>query len=147
MIKRIFFFTLLFISLLCSCVAKKTTTEYKEIIKRDSVYIIKNRFITQKVVDTLIVKQPCDVITGKLKEFEKEIRTNNAKVTLKSVKGDIQVYVNIDSIVSSKIQEFKLNYKTEKEIKEVETVIYRTPLWVWLVILIESLIIFILVKY
>tara|TARA_R110000822_G_scaffold89740_6_gene207648 strand:+ start:1185 stop:1628 length:444 start_codon:yes stop_codon:yes gene_type:complete len=147
MIKRIFFFTLLFISLFYSCVAKKTTTEYKEIIKRDSVYIIKNRFITQKVVDTLIVKQPCDVITGKLKEFEKEIRTNNAKVTLKSVKGNIQVSVNIDSIVSSKIQEFKLNYKTEKEIKEVEKIIYRTPLWVWLVILIESLIIFILVKY
>ena len=147
MIKRLFFFTLLFISLFYSCVAKKTTTEYKEIIKRDSVYIVKDRFITKKVVDTLIVNQPCDSITGKLKDFEKEIRTNNAKVVLKSVKGNIEVFVNIDSIVSSKVQEFKLNYKTEKEIKEVETVIYRTPLWVWLVILIESLIIFILVKY
>ena len=147
MIKRLFFFTLLFISLFTGCVAKKTTTEYKEIIKRDSVYIVKDRFITQKVIDTLIVEQPCDSLTGQLKDFEKEIRTNNAKVTLKSVKGNIEVSVNIDSIVSSKVQEFKLNYKTEKEIKEVETVIYRTPFWVWIVMLIEGLMIFVLVKY
>jgi hypothetical protein len=147
MIKRLFFFTLLFSVILTGCVAKKTTTEYKEIIKRDSVYIVKDRFITQKVVDTLIVKQPCDSLTGQLKDFEKEIRTNNAKVTLKSVKGNIEVSVNIDSIVSSKVQEFKLNYKTEKEIKEVETVIYRTPFWVWIVMLIEGLMIFVLVKY
>ena len=147
MIKRLFFFTAIFIFLFAGCVAKKTTTEYKEVIKKDSVYIIKDRFITQKVIDTLIVEQPCDSITGQLKDFEKEIRTNSAKVTLKSVKGNIEVSVNIDSIVSSKIQEFKLNYKQEKETKEIETVIYRTPLWVWIVILIESLMIFILVKY
>ena len=63
-----------------------------------------------------------------------------------SLKGNIEVSVNIDSIVSSKVQEYKLNYKAEKEIKEVETVIFRTPLWVWLIILIEALIIFILLK-
>jgi hypothetical protein len=146
MIKRLFFFTLLIIIMFSSCVAKKTTTEYKEIIKRDSIYILKDRFITQKVVDTLLVKQPCDSVTGKLKDFEKEIRTNNAKVVLRSVKGNIEVSVNIDSIVSSKISEYKLNYKAETQIKEVETVLFRTPLWVWLIILIEGLIIFLLLK-
>jgi hypothetical protein len=146
MIKRLFFFTLLIIIILSSCVAKKTTTEYKEIIKRDSIYILKDRFITQKVVDTLLVEQPCDSVTGKLKDFEKEIRTNNAKVVLRSVKGNIEVSVNIDSIVSSKISEYKLNYKAETQIKEVETVIFRTPLWVWLIILIEGLIIFLLLR-
>ena len=146
MIKRLFFFTLLFILIFSGCVAKKTTTEYKEVIKRDSIYIIKDRFITQKVVDTLLVEQPCDSLTGALKDFEKEIRTNNAKVVLRSVKGNIEVSVNIDSIVSSKVQEYKLNYKAEKEIKEVEIVIFRTPLWVWLIILIEALIIFLLLR-
>jgi hypothetical protein len=140
---------LLFIIILIvfsGCVAKKTTTEIKEVVKRDSIYIIKDRFITQKVVDTLVVESPCDSITGKLKDFEKEIRTPQAKITLKSVKGSIQVSVNIDSIVNSKVREFKLNYKAEKEIKEVKTVIFRTPFWMWLVIVIEGLIIFLLLK-
>ena len=139
---------LLFIILIIfsGCVAKKTTTEFKEVVKRDSIYIIKDRFITQKVVDTLVVESPCDSITGKLKDFEKEIRTPQAKITLRSVKGAIQVSVNIDSIVNSKVREFKLNYKAEKEIKEVETVIFRTPFWMWLVIIIEGLIIFLLLR-
>ena len=128
------------------CVAKKTTTEIKEVVKIDSIYIIKDRFITQKVIDTLVVESPCDSITGKLKDFEKEIRTPQAKITLKSVKGSIQVSVNIDSIVNSKVREFKLNYKAEKEIKEVEIVIFRTPFWMWLVIIIEGLIIFLLLR-
>lgn len=139
----LFIITLIIIS---SCVAKKTTTEIKEVVKRDSIYIIKDIFITQKVIDTLVVESPCDSITGKLKDFEKEIRTPQAKITLRSVKGTIQVSVNIDSIVSSKVKEFKLNYKAEKEIKEVETVIFRTPFWMWLVIIIEGLIIFLLLK-
>ena len=143
--KLLLFITTLII--LSGCVAKKTTTEIKEVVKRDSIYIIKDRFITQKVIDTLVVESPCDSITGKLKDFEKEIRTPQAKITLKSVKGSIQVSVNIDSIVSSKVKEFKLNYKAEKEIKEVETVIFRTPLWVWLVMLIEGLIIFLLIRF
>ena len=139
----LFIITLIILS---GCVAKKTTTEIKEVVKRDSIYIIKDRFITQKVVDTLVVQSPCDSITGKLKDFEKEIRTPQAKITLRSVEGSIQVSVNIDSIVSSKVKEFKLNYKAEKEIKEVENVIFRTPFWMWLVIVIEGLIIFLLLK-
>ena len=143
---KLFFFIISF-TLLFGCVAKKTSTEYKEIIKRDSIYIVKDRFITQKVVDTLIVESPCDTVTGKLKDFEKEILTNNAKVTLKSVKGSIQVSVNIDSIVSSKVTEFKQNYKSEIQIKEVEIVKFRTPLWVWLLILLEGLVICLLIRF
>jgi len=142
---KLFFFITVF-TLLSSCVAKKTTTEFKEVIKRDSIYIIKDRFITQKVVDTLVVNSPCDSITGVLKDFEKEIVTPQAKIVLKSVKGSIQVSVNIDSIVSSKITEFKQNYKAEKEIKEVKIVKFRIPFWVWCVILIEGLIIFLLFR-
>ena len=143
---KLFFFVISF-TLLFGCVAKKTSTEYKEVIKKDSTYFKKDRIIIPRFVDTLYVDSPCDTVTGRLKDFEKEIRTNNAKVVLKSVKGSIQVSVNIDSIVSSKITEFKQNYKSEIQIKEVEIVKFRTPLWVWLVILLESLIIFLLIRF
>ena len=145
MIKKIFFFIISF-TLLFGCGSKKTVTEFKEVIKRDSIYIIKDRFITQKVIDTLVVDSPCDSVTGTLKDFEKEIRTNNAKVTLKSVKGSIQVSVNIDSIVSSKITEFKQNYKSETQIKEVKIVRYKTPFWLWMLVILEGLIIFLLFR-
>ena len=142
---KLFFFIISF-TLFTSCVAKKTTTEYKEVIKRDSIYIIKDRFITQKVVDTLVVENPCDSITGKLKDFEKEIIIPQAKVKLRSVNGAIEVLVNIEESIQERIREYKLKYKDEKEIKEVETVIFRIPFWVWLVMLIEGLIIFLLLK-
>ena len=126
---------------------KKVVTEFKEVVKLDSIYIVKDRFITKKVVDTLVVESPCDSVTGLLKDFEKEIRTSNSKVKLSSVKGTIQVTVNIDSIVNSKITEFKKNYKVEKEIKEVEITEYKTPLYLWMLIIIEGLIIFLLIRF
>ena len=130
-----------------SCASKKVVTEFKEVVKLDSIYIVKDRFITQKVTDTLVVKNPCDTITGNLKDFSKEIRTNNAKIKLSSVKGSIQVSVNIDSIVNSRITEFKQNYKVEKEIKEVKITKYKTPLYLWMLIIIEGLIVFLLIRF
>jgi hypothetical protein len=143
---KLFFFIISF-TLLFGCVAKKTSTEFKEVIKRDSIYIVKDRFITQKVIDTLIVESPCDSVTGVLKNFEKEIITPQAKVKLKSVKGNIEVSVNIDSIVSSKVTEFKQNYKNKTQIKEVEIIKFRTPLWMWGIILIQGLIIFLFIRF
>ena len=130
-----------------SCASKKVVTEFKEVVKLDSVYIVKDRFITKKVVDTLVVESPCDTVTGLLKDFEKEIRTSNAKVKLSSVKGSIQVTVNIDSIVNSKISEFKQNYKTEVEYKEINITKYKTPFWMWGIVLIEGLLIFLLIRF
>ena len=143
---KLFFFITIF-TLLSSCVAKKTSTEYKEIIKRDSIYIIKDRFITQKVIDTLVVESPCDTVTGVLKDFEKEIQTPQAKVKLKSVDGAIEVLVNIEESMQERIREFKQNYKAEIQIKEVEIVIFRTPLLLWGIILLEGLIIFLLIRF
>jgi hypothetical protein len=68
-------------------------------------------------------------------------------VKLKSVKGNIEVSVNIDSIVSSKVTEFKQNYKNKTNIKEIEVIKFRTPLWMWGIILVEGLIIFLLIRF
>jgi hypothetical protein len=142
---KLFFFTIIF-TLLPGCRSHKTTTEFKEVIKRDSIYIVKDRFITQKVIDTLVVESPCDSLTGVLKDFEKEIVTPQAEVKLKSVKGNIEVVVDIEARVEERIREFKQNYKSETQIKEIEVIKFRTPLWVWGIIIFEGLIIFLLIK-
>lgn len=146
MIKRLFFFTVLFISLLTGCVAKKTVTEYKEVVKMDSIYITNDRYITKQVNDTILIEQPCDTL-GNLKDFDRQIHSGGVKVSLKSVNGNIKATVDIDSIVNSKITEFKQNYKSEVQIKEIEIVRNRVPLWVYTTILLQSLIILLLFKF
>jgi hypothetical protein len=139
---------IIFIILICtlySCVSKKVITETKEVVKRDSIYIIKDRFITKQVNDTITIDKPCDSL-GNLKSFDRVIKTNNVKITLKSVKGNIQATVNIDSIVNSRIVEFKQKYKSKVQVKETEVVRYRTPLWVWFVITLEALVILLLLR-
>ena len=136
---------ILIISTLYGCVSKRVVTETKEIVKRDSIYIIKDRFITKQVNDTITIDKPCDSL-GNLKSFDRVIKTNNVKITLKSVKGNIQATVNIDSIVNSRIVEFKQKYKSKVQVKETEVVRYRTPLWVWFVIILEALVILLLLR-
>jgi hypothetical protein len=137
--KQILF--LIIIGFFYGCVSKKIVT--KETIKRDSIYILKDRFITKQVNDTIVIKDICDTL-GNLKSFDRVIKTNNVKVALKSVNGSIQATVNIDSIVNSRVREFKQNYKSET--KETKITKYRIPFWVWIVMIMEGLVILLLFR-
>ena len=132
---------LILIGIFYGCVSKKIVT--KETIKRDSIYILKDRFITKQVNDTIVINEVCDTL-GNLKSFDRVIKTNNVKVSLKSVNGTIKATVNIDSIVNSRVQEFKQSYQSKVETKEITR--YRTPFWVWVVIILETLVILLLFK-
>lgn len=136
---------LILICLLYNCRSKKVVTEFKEVVKRDSIYIIKDRYITKSINDTIVIDKACDSL-GNLKSFDRVIKTNNLKISLKSVKGTIQATVNVDSIVNSKIQEFKQNYQTKTEIKEVEIVRYRIPFYHWIIHVLCALAIFLLLR-
>ena len=129
-----------------SCVSKKVVTEFKEVVKLDSVYIVKDRFITKQVNDTITIEQPCDSLGG-LKDFERVIVSDKVKVSLKSVKGNIQATVDIDSIVNEKIKEYKSNFKANTQIKEVEVIKYKTPFYHWLIHIICALLIALLLKF
>lgn len=145
-LKTKLFFFIIILSISYSCGSKKTVTEYKEVVKKDSIYITKDRYITKQVNDTILIKEICDTLTG-LKNFDRQIHSNGVKVSIKSVNGDLKTTVNIDSIVNYKVYEFKQNYKTKTEVKKVEIVRYKTHLWMWLTIIIEALLIFILIKF
>lgn len=112
-----------------SCTAKKSVTEVREFVLRDTVSFEKEVVFLPPINQQLVVEAPCDSL-GNLRDFEKEIQTPKAKVTVKSVKGNLVADVNIDSIVDSRVSKFKRNYKSEKEVVEVEVVKYRYPLWI-----------------
>ena len=136
---------ILIVCLLYNCKSKKVVTEIKEVVKRDSIYITKDRYITKQINDTIIIDKVCDTL-GNLKDFERVIKANDVKVSVKSVKGSIQATVNIDSIVNSKVSEFVNNYQAKTEIKNVEVVKYRTPFWMWCVIVAQFLVIVLIGK-
>jgi hypothetical protein len=123
--KSYIFLLLFFFS---SCVAKKTTVEFKEIIVRDTINTETVRTVIKPIKETLYVDNPCDSL-GILKEFEKTIVTPKAIIKLYNDKGAIKVDVNVDSIIDLRISEFKSNYKNKIETKEVEIIRYRFPMW------------------
>ena len=58
--------------------------------------------------------------------------------------ASIKATVNIDSLVNSRVQEFKQSYRSKTEIKEITK--YRVPFWVWAVIVLEALVILLLFR-
>jgi len=127
----LFFFT--------SCVAKKSTIEYKERIVRDTINIEVVKTIVKPIKETLIIEKPCDSL-GNLKQFEKEIKTPKGSVKLTNDKGKIKVEINIDSIIEVKEKEFKSKYQSKVDIKEVEVIRYKYPLWLMLTAFISIII-------
>ena len=128
-----------------SCVAKRTTIEYKERVVKDTIYTETIKTVFKDVKETLYVDSPCDSV-GTLKPFEKTIITPKATIKLYNDKGNIKVDVNIDSIVDLRISEFQKNYKREIQTKEVEIIRYRYPIWLVLTAIISTLLCLLLLK-
>lgn len=136
---------ILFAILLSSCATKKTVTEFKEIVVRDTITSYKDRIVTKAIKDTLFVENPCDSL-GILKNFKQTINTGTAKVVLENVKGNIQATVDIDSLVNSKIAIFKSNYKSEKEFIDKEVIKWKTPFWMIICLLVSAVLNIVLLK-
>ncbi len=104
--------------LFISCKSKKS---YVETHTTDTIYKSSIIEIQKPQLNTLIINEPCDTL-GILKPFNYTFVSNNVKGTLKSEHNTIKLEVNVDSIVNSKVNEYKSSIKTEKEliIKEVK---------------------------
>ena len=79
----------------------------------DTIYKTEIVRITEPVFNEVFIESPCDSL-GNLKPINIVTNTPKAKVTLKSVKNDLILEVNIDSIVDRRINEFKSSYRAEK---------------------------------
>ena len=141
--KSYIFLLILFFS---SCVASKSTVEYKERIVRDTISVETIRTVIKPINKILYVDNPCDSLGG-LKPFEKEIKTEKATVKLSNNKGAIKVEVNIDSIIDVKEKEFKSKYQSNKKTKEVEIIKFRYPLWLVLGLAVSVLLNLLLLKF
>ena len=123
---------------LLSCKPSKSITEYKELVRIDT---IKSEKIVEKFRafhDTLTIVSPCDS-TGLLTNFYSKIATPQGRVIIRSVGGNIQAQIDLDSMRN----EIENNYRNSKvkwiEYRDKEVIKYRVPMWVIWLLLIEAL--------
>lgn len=138
----LFFFIIVFY---IGCASKKTTIEYKDKIVKDTIYKTEIKTVLKPIKDTLLIKEPCDSL-GNLKDFERVIKNDKAKVIIKNEKGNLKVNIDIDSIVNSKVNEFKSSFKKDVQIKEVEVIRYKIPFWFLVALAVSALLNVVLLK-
>jgi hypothetical protein len=122
------FLFILFTLLFLSCATKKTTLKTEYIKKVDTLIVTKDRIITERFTDTIMVKEPCDSL-GNLRPFKQSINVPQGKIEIVSVNGSIQAKIDLKAYES--IFENKYRIKYENKIKESseEIIRYKTPLW------------------
>jgi len=141
---KIFFFTIIF-SLLYSCGGKKVVTEYKEIIKKDTIYTIKTIKEVERFTDTLTIKQPCDSL-GNLKPFKQLIKTKQGNISLIGINNVITAEIDLKGYKDTLEKTYKTKYENFTENYNKETVKYKVPFYHWLIHLFCVLVIFLLFK-
>jgi len=103
-----------------SCRARVIKTD----IQRDTIYKSTVLKITPKSLNELVVDNVCDSL-GRLKTFSYTLGNDKVKTIVKTIHNKIYIEQNIDSIVDSKVNEYKSTLKD----KVIEIPV--TPKWVW----------------
>ena len=109
---------LLISSLFYSCKSRKVITE---ITKTDTIYKSEIIKITPAQLNTIKIESVCDSL-GRLKSFNYTFTNGTIKTVLKTIKDTLYLESNVDSIVNSKVNEYKSSITKDKQviIKEVK---------------------------
>jgi hypothetical protein len=119
-----------------SCKPSKSITEYKELVRIDTIQSVKIVEKYRAFHDTLTIVSPCDS-TGLLTNFYSKIATPQGQVIIRSVGGNIQAKIDLDSMRT----EIENNYKSSLgriiQYRDKKIIKYRVPMWVIWLLLIE----------
>ena len=139
------FFFIIILSLSFSCRSKKTVTEIKEIVRIDTLEVIKEREIIKRFTDTLTIESPCDSL-GNLKPFKQVISTQQGKISIQSQNGSISAKIDLNEQIIENSKSKQVSIKDNKQINTKEVIIYRVPFWCYLVIGLLTAIILLLLR-
>jgi hypothetical protein len=121
-----------------SCKRTKTLTEYKELVRIDT---IKSEKIVERfkaIHDTITIVNPCDS-SGVLTRFYSKLIIPQGNIIIKSDGTTIKAQVDLDSTRS----EIENNYRNSQvkwiEYRDKEVIKYRVPTWVVVLLLVEFL--------
>ena len=121
-----------------SCKRTKTLTEYKELVRIDT---IKSEKIVERfkaIHDTITIVNPCDS-SGVLTRFYSKLIIPQGNIIIKSDGTSIKAQVDLDSTRN----EIENNYRNSQvkwiEYRDKEVIKYRVPTWVVVLLLVEFL--------
>lgn len=123
---------------LLSCKPSKSITEYKELVRIDTIQSVKIVEKYKAFHDTLTIVSPCDS-TGLLTNFYSKIATPQGRVIIRSVGGNIQAQIDLDSMRNVIENNYKSSLDRNIQYRDKEVIKYRVPTWVVILLLIEFL--------
>lgn len=134
--------TLLSFALLFSCKSKKTTLERTK--TSDTLVKTSLTYKTEPIESNYTIQLECDTITGKVKDVNFSETSGGNKAGVKIENNKLTALLEVGETTSKTDTIYKTKFKDVYKDKEV--IRYRIPLWIWLVIIIEALIILLLAK-
>ena len=141
---KLFFFSIILI-LFANCRSKKVVTEYKEVIKRDSIFVTKEKRIIERFTDTLTIEKACDSL-GNLKPFKRTFVVPQGQISLQGINNDIKAKIDLKGYESTIEKKYKTIY--DKKVSELSSkeVKYKTPFYHWIIHILCALAIFLLLR-
>jgi hypothetical protein len=119
---------LILIVIASSCASKKTITEYKDRVVKDTIIKTRTEVLVERFTDTLTINQPCDSL-GNLKPFKQLISTKQGKVSLQGKNNVITAEIDLNAYKEILEKEYKSKLDKNTIIKEKEVIRYKTPRW------------------
>ncbi|TRX34944.1 hypothetical protein FNW52_12445 [Flavobacterium sp. ZT3R18] len=130
--------TILLAILITSCTAKKSTYEFKEHIKYDSINIQTEKIIYPTIKEVVYVDSPCDSL-GKLKPFKQSYYTSQGKIIIEGKNNRITANIDLKGTSTTTIKDTNIHNDNVAEKKdEFKKVIVQD--WRLIVILIISIV-------
>ena len=135
-------YILLVILLLYSCKAKETTVERTQ--TSDTLISKSFEYVSKPIETKYTFSIECDSL-GNIKEIQtfESSGLNSASVKLENNQLDLRLITGISESKTDTIYRTKFKDK----FKTVDLVRYKTPLWMWITILLQTLVIILLFRF
>ena len=129
-----------------SCVARKSTVEYKDRVVKDTVYKNVKETIIERFTDTLTIEQPCDSL-GNLKPFRQSIKVSQGNINLTGFNNVITAEIDLDGYKKIWQKEFVKQYENKNSEIKKEVVRFKYPLWLIFYSIAVTLLCVLLIKF
>jgi len=129
-----------------SCVARKSTVEYKDRVVKDTVYKNVKETIVERFTDTLTIEQPCDSL-GNLKPFRQSIKVSQGNINLTGFNNVITAEIDLDGYKKIWQKEFVKQYENKNSEIKKEVVRLKYPLWLIFYSIALTLLCILLIKF
>ena len=129
-----------------SCVARKSTVEYKDRIVKDTVYKNIKETIIERFTDTLTIEQPCDSL-GNLKPFRQSIKVSQGNINLTGFNNVITAEIDLEGYRKIWQKEFVKQYENKNSEIKKEVVRLKYPLWLIIYSIAVTLLCVLLIKF